>query len=48
MTVPSLLDVRFSGATAVSLVVISVRFCAWVTEAKDVNVTSATIESRTI
>jgi len=46
-TVPSRLDVRFSGATSVSWIVTSVRSCARRTAAKDVSVTTATIRLRT-
>ena len=46
-TAPFLLDVILSGEAAVSLIVSSVRFCAWATEAKEVNATTATIRSRT-
>jgi len=46
--VPSRLDVRFSGVTAVSLMVTWVRPCARATGANDVNATTATISSRMV
>ena len=47
-TVPSRLDVRFSGVTPVSAIVTSVRFCARPTGANEISVATATIALRTI